>query len=266
MEVVRFRVHRLPNEAHVSYHREILETLVKYGINVLAVVAGVYANYLAAHTKLKTLLDQYKLSLITKKIARQDKERDDIFFGFANAVKSSLNHPDRAMRPLAEAVDTILNTYGWLSRRTLAQGTAAYDDIIDECRTKLSSQLAALGLMFWVDSLEAENILFKQYVADRTAELAQRPTMRMPVARKIVDQFYRIIINFLEAASELSSPSPYDDCISEINIINKRYMQYEISRSKDDDSEDEEETEEPEEETEETEEETNEETNEEQTT
>ena len=221
-KIPRFTYGNLTNEAHVAMHEELCVSFEKFNPQIIG-INDTFVEYKATYAEEVALLDFIHKSEFTQQIVEQDKERNKAFFALKSTVNAAKFHYDKNLRPVADRVDFVLETYGNIASRTYNEKTAAIDDVVRELRDTRMGEMNQLNLTPWVNALDRENIRFKNLVGTRTIEWAKRPVGRMLNLRSTVDKHFRNMINYLEATYIMTNDSLYLELINEISAICKRY-------------------------------------------
>ena len=219
----RFRYENLRNEAHVQLHESFIALVTRHNAEVLG-IQSLYAQYVPLLEQEKLALDLILKSGLTDEILAQDRQRDQLFRGFVDAVKSGLNHYDPAQQEAAEKIQFILTRYGNLAARPLDQETAAIDDLHRELAdAQNATHIATLGLGDWLTRLVEANRAFDQLMMSRYTEAAARPTVNMRTSRGAVDTLFRAMLDLLEAQAMVNGEAKYTPFVAELNAITQRY-------------------------------------------
>ncbi len=227
----RFSYANLRNEAHVQLHENFISLAGSHNLEELG-IKSLYDRYMPLFEQEKATLDVISKSGFTDDILALDQERDHLYRGFFDAVKSSLNHYDEAKQKAAEKINFILTRYGNIASRPLDQETAAIDDLNRELReTRNFEFLSALGLEGWLEHLVAANSSFDKMMMARYKETAEKPTVNMRSARSAVDKVFRAILDVVEAFAIGNGTGKYSAFIAELNAIMERYANI-LSQSK----------------------------------
>ncbi len=219
----RFSYENLRNEAHVQLHENFIALVTRHNAETLG-IQSLYAQYVPLLEQEKLALDLILKSGLTDEILAQDRQRDQLFRGFADAVKSGLNHYDPAVQQAAEKIHFILTRYGNLAARPLDQETAAIDDLHRELTdAQNAAHLATLGLGDWLTRLVEANRAFDQLMMSRYTEAAARPTVNMRTSRGAVDTLFRAMLDLLEAQAMVNGEEKYAPFVAELNAVTQRY-------------------------------------------
>jgi hypothetical protein len=222
-QIIRLDYKSLRNEAHVELHETADTIIVRNNPQTLG-IAALYDEYKPLLDAEVSLLDVIRKSGYTDEIKEADHRRDMLFRGFADAVKSALNHFDSAKREAARRIEIVLNNYGNIAAKTLDQETAAIDDLQRELGGgEYPALVDSLALADWLVQLDAENQTFKTLMMARYGETSLRPTTRMKAARKNTDAAFRNIIDRIEALATVNGVAQYEPFIRELNAVIERY-------------------------------------------
>ncbi|GHT25235.1 hypothetical protein FACS189430_11550 [Bacteroidia bacterium] len=220
--IIRIHLTSLRNEAHVELNETFAALVAKYNAETLD-IAALFGQYQPLLADELSVLDLVRKSGLTGDIDEQDHRRDSVFRGFADAVKNACRHFDSAKREAANRVEMVFAHYGNIAVKTLDQETAAIDDLLRELDAAHSAAIATLNLGDWALQLNAENSRFKELMAARYEETAQRPTIRMKSARTAVDNALRDIFDRVEALALVNGVAASEPFIKELNAVMERY-------------------------------------------
>jgi murein L,D-transpeptidase YcbB/YkuD len=220
--IIKFNYTELRNEAHVEYHETADKLVIKYNPESLGIktLYDIYKPLLDAEV---AVLDIIRKSEYTGEIAAQDHLRDKLFRGFADAVKSYLNHFNADKQHAAKKIETVLEHYGNIAAKAFDQETAAIDDLLRELNDSCNTEVNLLNLSDWLTQLDTENVKFKTLMAQRYTETAQRPSTKMKIARTEVDKIFRSMLNMIDALATVNGTGNYEAFIKELNAVSERY-------------------------------------------
>jgi hypothetical protein len=224
--IVNLNYSHLRNEIHVEFH-DVMQTLFgKYPPASMGIQAQ-YDTYKPLYDAEVSALDIVIKSDKTAEINAQNIVRDNIYRGFADAVKSAQRHFDPAKRAAAQRAATILERYGNIAAKSYDAQTAAIDDMLREFGDAPSSNwnadIALLMLGEWLTQLYSENQKFKELILERYQEQMQRPSVRMKDARAAVDAAFRTLLTQVEALTLVNGAAAYENFIKETNLVIERY-------------------------------------------
>ncbi|MDR2469669.1 MAG: DUF6261 family protein [Tannerella sp.] len=220
--ISRFAYTNLRNEAHVEFHETSDVVIIKYDPSTLG-VSTQYQIYKQLLTAEISVLDVIHKSEYTKEIEDQNQVRGRTFRGLSDTAKSGLYHFNEDKRRASQKVDVVLGHYGNITAKTFDEKTAAIDDLLRELEESCPGEIMILNLNEWMDQLRQENQRFKELMAERYAEAAQRPIIRMKDARAAVDKAFRELLNHVEASIVINGLTGYEAFVHEMNAISERY-------------------------------------------
>jgi hypothetical protein len=221
--IIRFRYEHLRNESHVEFHTTVNTLFGRFGPTALG-IDTLYAVYAPLLTEEIQALDIIRRSELTTEIAEQDRKRDTIYRGFADNVKSQLQHYDHTKREAARKVEVILEHYGNIAAKSLDAETAAIEDLYNELLKQGNyEQVITLGLGPWMEELIQASRRLQQLMIQRYDEAALRPDVHMQRIRKEVDSSFRSILDLLEALVRVNGPDTNKAFLTELNVVMERY-------------------------------------------
>jgi len=236
-QIVRVKLKNLRNEVHVGLHQKFAELVDKHGANKL----GIAIQYEMYKPKLVTelnVLDMVRKSVLTEPIAKQDQARSNLYRGFADVVKSHINHYDPAKSEAAKRLMLVIDHYGNIATRPVDQKTVAINDMLNEFEAKpqpsaegeqapdngqrWNSDIVTLVLGDWLTQLEGSNAQYYQLLCQRYVEVSRRSPVRMAAARLDSDKILMQIFNFMDALIMVNGVANYEEFIAEWNAFAKR--------------------------------------------
>jgi hypothetical protein len=213
----------LNNETHTEFHETAGTVIVRHNPAALG-IAEQHNTYSPLVDSEVSLLDLIRRSDYTLEIEDQDGLRDRRFRGFADAVKSGLNHFDPVKRDAAGKINLLLEHYGNIAAKTLDRETAAIDDLLRELgEGEYRDCIGKLALEDWTRELDGENQKFKNLMQKRYGEVSNRPTSRMKAVRKEVDTAFRNLTDRVDALVEINGIALYEPFVRELNAVIERY-------------------------------------------
>ncbi|MDR2449537.1 MAG: DUF6261 family protein [Prevotellaceae bacterium] len=221
--IIRFAYEHLRNESHVEFHTTVNTLFSRFGPTALGIDA-LYAVYSSLLVEEIDALDIIRRSELTIEIEEKDQERDSLYRGFVDNVKSQLHHFDPVKREAARKVEIILEHYGNIAAKSLDEETAAIDDLYRELlKPENYPQVITLGLEPWMEELVQASRRLEQLMMDRYNEAAKRPNVHMRSVRREVDKVFRAILDLLEALVRVNGPDTNRAFITELNVVMGRY-------------------------------------------
>jgi hypothetical protein len=227
MKITRTDFHLYRNEQWFQFFTEFKRLAALYpklNIDELLVL------FLIVYDKADVALEIIRRSDKTELIGEADRKRDHTFRGFADSVKSNLNHFNPEKRQAAVQLEIVLEHYGNVNRLPNDEETAAIYNLLQDVKTTHAPQVALLGLGEWVVELEQDNLSFQTLTEDRNTEEAMRSSLRMIEVRREGDAIYRQIVERLEALMVINGDESYTDFVHELNNLIKHYNNILASR------------------------------------
>lgn len=222
MKTSRISLRNLHNEEHFQFHSDFKNAVVQYGADALDILEPFHA-YTAYYNQEQESLQLIRKSANTEKLAKTDMDRDNIFRGFADAVKSGLNHFDGNKQAAAGRIQILLDQYGNVARKPYDEETAALTKLVTEMNTTYQNDISLLALADWVQELDAQNKAFDMLMKARYSEGASQTELRMVTVRVDVDAAYKSILDRLDALMLLNGASKYEAFVKELNERVNKY-------------------------------------------
>ncbi len=222
MKTNRIDLSRLRNEEHFQFQTEFKASVDKYGAQALN-IEGAFVNHESLYEQELEALQVIRKSATTEQLAIADAERDDIFRGLSDAIKSNLNHFNADKRSAATRIKIAFDQYGNIARKPYDEETAALTKLISEAKGSLSNDFATLGLTDWVTELNSKNNAFDLLMKSRYSEESTKTELRMKSVRLEIDAVYRMISDRLDALMLINGTASYEPFVRELNTRVDRY-------------------------------------------
>jgi hypothetical protein len=207
---------------HVEFHKLGSGICVKYAAVIGA--QPLIDSYGAAMIRESDIFKWIRRSEFTEKKVKADHRRDGVCVGLTGLVRVNLRHFDPPVQDAAVHVDNLLSGYGHVTEMGYDAETAAIDSIVARLRSADYEPAAQLlGLMPWVDHLEAANNEFKEYVDDTAQEEISRPDIAPKEARRQSDAALHRITDRVEALITLDGEAPFAGFVAEYNTLVRHY-------------------------------------------
>jgi len=222
MKTTKINLSHLQNEEHYQFHAEFNASVSQYGAQTLNIEVD-FASYASIYHQEELALQVIRKSATTEQLANADAERDDIFRGFVDAVKSALNHFNVDKRTAAARITVMLDQYGNVARKSYDQETAAISKMVQEFKGAYAADITTLQLNDWITELESKNTAFEALMKTRYSEEASKTELRMKEVRIEIDTVYRTIADRLDALMLINGASSYEAFVRELNARVDRY-------------------------------------------
>jgi hypothetical protein len=226
MKILRLDFYRLRNEEWFQLFTEFRDLVLKYNPGALN-IAELWATFLILYADADTALEIIRKSADTVLMIEADHVRDHTFRGFADAVKSALNHFDPVKRAAAERMTILFDHFGNLARKAPNEETAGIYNLLQELDSGtpgIPLPVDVLGLRDWAVQLAADNAAYEALVRERNTEVAARSKLRMKKVRRELQDVYHKMASRIEATTTLNGDvPPFTNFVNEWNAFLKRY-------------------------------------------
>lgn len=222
MKISDFSLTRLRNEEHFQFQTSFKDLVLTTTATTLRIEA-LFAVFLTQYDNELLSLNVVRKNAISDDLADSDEERDNVFRGMCDAVKSGLNHYQVLVQEACRRLQILLDTYGNVAVKSYDAETAAINGLIADLKGTYAIDVAAAGLDGWVTELEAKNKAFNELKTSRYTEEAQKTCLRMKQERAKLDAVYRQIVERINALIIVEGESAW---VTFVNELNKRVESY----------------------------------------
>ncbi len=223
MKINEFSLVRLRNEEHFQFYTSLRDLVLVFTALALKIEA-LFVLFLAAYANELAALDVVRKNAISDDLVEADDERDSVFRGMCDAVKSALNHFNADIRAAAKHLQVVLDTYGNLAIKPYDAETGGLNSLINDFTTTYAADVATVGLTGWVTELAAKNKAFDDLKNNRYSDEAAKTILRMKQERVKTDVIYHQIVERINALVVVEGDTAYAGFVSELN---KRIEGYE---------------------------------------
>jgi hypothetical protein len=207
---------------HMEFHKVVRPMCFKYEYVIQA--PDLLADYNIKVDQEETVYTWIRRSDFTRNKAETDNKRDITLTGLEGIVRVNLKNFNPAIRDNAFHVHNLLVSYGDLPRMGYDAETAGIDSLIARLRSPEYFPAATnLGIIPWIDELDALNNLFKSYVEDTTQEQIVKPQISPRIARRETDLALRLITNRTTSLINLNGAGAYVPFAEEFNTVVNHY-------------------------------------------
>ena len=216
MKIKDFSLSRLRNEEHFQFFSSFRDLVMMF--TVLALNIELLFNlFLASLANELAALDLIRKNAISDDLIDADDERDSVFRGMSDAVKSALNHFNVDVRAAARRLQVVLDTYGNLAIKPYDAETGGLNSLINDFTTTYAADVARVGLNEWVVELQAKNKAFDDLKNNRYSAEAAKTILRMKQERLKTDAIYRQITERINALVIVEGEARYAGFVNELN-------------------------------------------------
>lgn len=223
MKITEFALSRLRNEEHFQFFTSFHDLVVVTKASSLKIEA-LFTSFLPLYANELESLNIIRKSSISDDLVDADDERDSVFRGLCDAVKSAQNHFNADVRVAAKRLQVVLDTYGNLAAKTYDAETGALNSLINDLTTTYAADVATVGLTGWVTELAAKNKAYDDLKNQRYSDEAAKTILRMKQERVKTDAIYRQLVERINALIVVEGETAYAGFVSELN---KRIEGYE---------------------------------------
>lgn len=216
MEIEKLSLHNLRNASHYQFQSDFSALVGQYSPQILGILAE-YAEYQPLLENEAVALNVITKSATTEQIEAADQERDTIFRGMVDSVRSKLNHFNANVREAARKVSVIIDGYGNLVSKPYDEESGLITSLISDLRTKTGVEIDVIGLVDWNTELERLNNHFIGLEATRNNEVANRSELKMKEVRTEVDAAYQKIVKRINALIIVNGESDYSEFVNMLN-------------------------------------------------
>ena len=216
MKIKDFSLSRLRNEEHFQFFTSFRDLVLVF--TVLALNIELLFNlFLASLANELAALDLIRKNAISDDLIDADDERDSVFRGMSDAVKSALNHFNVDVRAAARRLQVVLDTYGNLAIKPYDAETGGLNSLINDFTTTYAADVARVGLNEWVVELQAKNKAFDDLKNNRYSVEAAKTILRMKQEHLKTDAIYRQITERINALVIVEGEARYAGFVNELN-------------------------------------------------
>ncbi|MDR2810458.1 MAG: DUF6261 family protein [Tannerellaceae bacterium] len=217
MKVSRFRIATLRNEEWFGFHTEYEPLGTQHG-SKLQVIDRLLIPYKELYKEADHLLEILRKSFITVDTSTANHQRELVFRGLRDAVKSYLNLLDPIKQKAATKLYAIIRKYAdAILKGSLVGKTPAIDNLLQDLTPveggiDLSAEVQLLGISAWITDLDTANKAYVQSQTERSEEDAERPEAgRLRQVRAEMDHYYINMVNVVEALLLVAGYNTADD-------------------------------------------------------
>ncbi len=216
MKIKDFSLNRLHNEEHFQFFTSFRDLVLS--LTALSLKIELLFNlFLAAYVNELTALNNVRKNFISDDLVLADDDRDSLFRGMSDAVKSGLNHYDPETRAAAKRLQIVLDTYGNLATKPYDAETGGLISLIHDFTTTYAADVAKLGLTAWVTELGLKNKAFEDLKNNRYSDIAVKTILKMKEERAKVDAIYNDIRERINALIIVEGEANYAAFVNEMN-------------------------------------------------
>jgi hypothetical protein len=222
MKIKEFSLVRLYHEEHFQFFSSFRNLVLVFTALILKIEL-LFNLFLAAYENELLALDNVRKNSISDDLVEADNERDNLFHGMCDAVKSGLNHYNPEVRAAAKRLQIVLDTYGNLASKPYDTETGGLISLINDFTTIYAADVATVGLTGWVTELGLKNKAFDDLKNNRYSDKAVKTILKMKEERAKVDTIYRDIRERINALIIVEGEANYAPFVNEMNTRIESY-------------------------------------------
>lgn len=223
MKIKEFSLVRLRNEEHFQFFTSFRDLVLIFTAAALKIEL-LFNLFLAAYANELESLNIIRKNAISDDLIEADGDRDNVFRGLCDAVKSARNHFNADVRGAAKRLQVVLDTYGNLAAKNYDAETGALNSLINDLTSTYAADVATVGLVDWVTELAAKNKAYDDLKNQRYSDEASKTILRMKQERVKTDALYRQMVERINALIVVEGERSY---ASFVNELNERIQGYE---------------------------------------
>lgn len=216
MKIKDFSLVRLRNEEHFQFFTSFRDLVLVTNPSSLKIEA-LFTSFLPLYANELESLNIIRKSSISDDLVDADDERDSVFRGLCDAVKSAINHFNADVRAAAKRLQVVLDTYGNLAIKPYDAETGGLNSLINDLTTTYAVDVATVGLTGWVTELAAKNKAFDDLKNNRYSDEASKTILRMKQERLKTDALYRQLVERINALIVVEGEGTYAGFVNELN-------------------------------------------------
>lgn len=216
MKINEFSLARLRNEEHFQFHTSFRDLVVTTKATILKIEA-LFTVYQPQLTSELESLDVVRKNSISDDLIVADTERDNVFRGMCDAVKSGLNHYDANVQAAAKRLQILLDTYGNLAAKNYDAETGGIVSLLNDLNSGYVADARVLALEGWINELGAKNKAYDDLKNNRYSTEASKTILRMKEERVKTDNIYRQITERINALIIVEGEAVYAGFVNELN-------------------------------------------------
>lgn len=217
MKCKRLKTGNLRNEEWFQFFTEFKAIVEQYYPGTLNIEA-LFAVFVVLYADVDEAMEVIRKSATTEQIVEADNNRDVVFRGLSDAVKSAVSHFDPVKSEAARRLQIVLDQYGNVARKSYDAETASIHNLVQEMNGARAADIALLGLGDWITRLDADNQTFEALKNIRYSEEEGKPAFRVNELRKKIDRNYRDTLDRIDASILLNGEAQYAAFVNAHNI------------------------------------------------
>ena len=223
MKIKRINFHLLRNNEHFQCQTEFKTLIESFDPTVLKIEPLFNQNYIPLYNAEDEALIKILKNTFSEQRSDADRTRDQTFRGSSDTVLAGQNHFDPEVREAARKLKIVFDRFGNVAQLPLNEETSAIYNLVQEVSEKNTDSAEKLGLIPWMNKLQADNQAYEALVTGGYEEEATKTELKAKTTRAEVDKVVRQIIERIEALMVIEGEAAYAEFVRRLNLIFDRY-------------------------------------------
>ena len=196
------------------------ELAVKKSAFILVDADQTFISKLAnAQYAFTTAWKQNETNSYTQTRKEADTVADNTWSGLRMQAEAMTRFPEPTTQAIAVRADAIISKYGTLTTMGYKQEYSNMKSLIEELRTIDEADLTKIGLLTWLDALEAAYDAFQLATLNQYDEDSGKVKGIVQQTRTEAEEAYYALVRRINAGAEYNGPEPYMEFIDNMNTI-----------------------------------------------
>ena len=223
MKIKKIDFRSLRNNEHFQCQTEFKALVEEFNPDTLKITPYYRINFLPNYIAEDEALIKIIKNSFSELRSDADRLRDQTFRGSVDTLNAGLKHFDPEAREAARKLKIVFDRFGNVAKLPLNEETSAIYNLVQEVRENQSGNAEKLGLMPWLDKLNADNQAYEALVTGGNEEEAAKTELKVKATRADVDTTVRQIIERIEALIVVEGEANYAEFVRRLNLIFDRY-------------------------------------------
>lgn len=226
-QINSFNRQSMRNNELLTFYREVENFIQGKQAADKLNIETLFTTYQAALEAYATAIVTVSKSALTEQIEAADKERDNLFVGICETIRTGTRHFRAATAQAAKNLMPVVNTYAGISSKSLDDETGYINNFISQlCEDKYVSDIENLDLAEWIESLDDANSKVSRLSVQRTNEkvASGASTGAGMKTRTEVNSAYDTMVQMLNALCMVNGETNYKATFEVINARIKHYQ------------------------------------------
>jgi len=218
----KFKMRIFQREKSFHLQKEFKKLVTRYQVGAVD-MDKLFLVFLEIYQQEEEALEEARKNITTDQLERIDIERNIVFRGFFNGVKSASNCFDEDVQQAAFRLNVLLCRYKNVTRRSCDQKTTVFYNLIQETTSSYSSDVDKVGLVPWTLQLESVNnavdVVSKMYYD----KVATKTGLQMKQVQLQIDAAYQQKADQVNALIKLKVALKFEEFVKCIDTRMNSY-------------------------------------------